>query len=121
MAAFANPVESVAGRDYPRIRRGTLQILAEVFEDSGIFRRHRGKVVEGLINARRQTRRGHIMAEDAAIDNLAEERRARHQLTQQVLNVLLAVGREGFIIPGAATERDYDCFSDARRGRASRE
>src|SRR5437763_16600128 len=96
--AFTNTVEAIAGSDYPGIGCGTLQILAEVFENRGIFGRYRGKVVEGLVNAGRQTGSGYVVAEDAAIDDLAEEGRARYELTKKVLDIVLAIRREGFIV-----------------------
>ena len=37
--AFANAIESVAGRNYPGIGGWALQVLAEIFEQGWVFRR----------------------------------------------------------------------------------
>src|SRR6185312_716766 len=105
--ALANPIESVAGSNDPGIRCRPLQILAEVFENRGMIRRDRRKVVEGFVNACRETRGGNVMAENAAIDDLCKEGGLRNQLVQKVRNVFLPFRHKGFFIASTSAE-SYD-------------
>ena len=114
MAALADAVESVAGRHHPGVGCRPLQIPAEVFEDRWIVRGHGGKVIEGLVYTGGETGRGHIVTQNAAIDHLAEERSAGNQFLQQVRDVFLPLGHEGFLVTGSPAEGDHDYFAVAR-------
>src|SRR5262245_54618022 len=113
VAALAEAVEAVAGRDHPGIGSRPLQVLAKVFKDGGIFRRQGGEVVDRFIDAGGQARGRNVVAQNAAIDNLREKGRLRNQFLHQVRNVLLAFRSERFLIPGAASKSDDHDFSVA--------
>ena len=111
MAAFSNPVESVAGSHDPRIRAGPLQVFAEIFEDGRVGGRNGGKVVEGLVHPGDQAGGGHIVAEDSPIDHLSEEGRLRDEFAHQVRDVFLPLGRKRLLVARSAAERDDHYFS----------
>ena len=111
MTAFANPVETVAGSDYPGIGGWALQIFAKVFEHRGRLRRHRRKIIERFIHAGRETRGRHVVAQNSAIHDLREEACLRDEFAHQVRNIFLAFGRECFLIAGTATKGDDHNFS----------
>ena len=50
-AALSDTVKSVARSDHPGVRGRALQILAKVFEDRGMIRRHRSEIVQCFINS----------------------------------------------------------------------
>src|SRR6185437_11302115 len=116
-AAFSNPVESVAGSHYPRIRAGTLQVFAEVFEDGRVGWGNGGKVVKGLVHPSDQAGGGDIMAEDSPVDHLSEEGRLRDEFAHQVRDVLLALGRKRLLVARPAPKRDHHHFSFFASGR----
>src|SRR5207248_4724213 len=82
--AFANAIESIAGRNYPGIGGRALQVLAKIFEQSWVFRRKRSKVVDCFIYAGCQACSRYVVAQDSAIDDLREESSLRNELTHQV-------------------------------------
>src|SRR5258708_3535470 len=82
MAAFANPIESVTGRDYPGIGGRSLQVLAEVLKDGRVGWRNGRKVVERFINTRGQTRCCDVVSQNPTIDYLRKKRCRRHQFGQ---------------------------------------
>ena len=96
-------------------RGRTLEILAEVFEDRGIVGRHRREIVERLVGAGDDAGGRDVVAENAAIDHLREERRLRDQLVQQVRDVLLPVRHERLVVARASAEGDDNGFLSARR------
>ena len=90
MAALADALEADARRNHPGVRRRPLQVFAEILEDRRMLRWRGDEVVEGLVGARRQAGVGDVVAENAAIDDLSEERGLRQQLSEQMRNVLAA-------------------------------
>ncbi len=111
MIAAADAIETVAGSDNPGILSGALEILAKVFKDGGMLRRKRGEIVDGFIDASGKAGGGHIVAEDAAIDDLREERGLRNEFADQVRNIFLTFGSEGFLVARSATEGYDDDFA----------
>ena len=83
-----------------------MQVLAEVLENSGMFGRDRGKVVERFVGSGRETCGGNVMAEDTAINDLREEGRLRNHLAQEVRDVLLTLGRKSLLVSRATAEGD---------------
>jgi hypothetical protein len=51
------------------------------------------------------------MAEDASIDHVRKERGLGDEFVEEVGDVFLAIGREGFVVARAASERDYHGFA----------
>src|SRR5271168_3121098 len=98
MTAFTDAVETIAGRHNPSVRRRTLAVATEVFEDGWVLRRKRGKVVDGFVYSRRQARRCYIVSKNAAIYHLCEKSRLRNQLFHQVRYISLAFGRECLLV-----------------------
>src|ERR1700745_119574 len=98
MTALADAIESVAGGYDPGVRRRPLQVFAEVLEDRRIFRRDGCEVVNRLVDAGGETGCRDVVAKDTAIDHLREESGLRNQFLDQVRDVLLAFGSEGFLI-----------------------
>src|ERR1700685_4459101 len=74
VAALADAIEPVAGRNYPSVRCRPVQVPAEIFENGRVFGRNGGEVVEGFVDACRQARSGYIMTQDSAIHHLREDR-----------------------------------------------
>ena len=71
--ALTDAIETIAGRDNPCIVCWPAKPFSEVFEDCWIFGRDIGEIVEPLIDSARETRRSHIVSEDAAIDHLSKK------------------------------------------------
>src|SRR5271168_1796916 len=111
VAALSNAIKSIAGGYDPGIRGRALQILAKVFKRRGMFRGQGSKVIQGFVDACGQTGRGHIMAENSAIDDLRKESGLRDQLADQMWNILLTFRRKSLLIPGAASKSDDHHFS----------
>ena len=120
MGAFADAREAVAGRDDPGVRGGTLQVFAEIFEDSGIVGRNGGEVIERFIDAGGDAGGGDVVAENAFIDDVGEEGGLRDEFVQQVRDVLLAIGHEGFVVARAAAEGDHDGLAVLRDHHAAK-
>ena len=110
MAALADAIETIAGSHDPCIRRGTLQILAEVLEYRRVFRRERRKVVDRFVDARRQARRRDVVPQNSAIDYLREKRRLRNKISHQARDILLPLRRERLLIARPAAESNDDYF-----------
>src|SRR6476659_9847890 len=89
VVALTNAVEPIAWSNHPGIVRTPLQILAEIFEDCGIVRRHSGKIVERLVDAGCQTGGCYVVPEDAAIHNLGEECGLGEERPNEIGNILL--------------------------------
>src|SRR5580765_6683302 len=111
MAAFSDSIESIAGRNDPCVRGRALTILAVVLEYRWIFWRQNREVIDRLVGACRKTGCGYIMTQNAAIDDLSEERRARDKVAQHVRDILLAFGSERLLITGAAAKSNHHDFS----------
>ena len=77
MTAFADAVESIAGRHHPGIGRWTLQVLPIIFKDCRILGRKRGEIIYRLINAGCQAGGCDVVAQNSAIHYLREESRLR--------------------------------------------
>jgi len=107
VGAFADARESIAGRDYPGVGSWALQVFAEVLEDGRIVGGDGGEVVEGFVDARHDAGRGHVMAEDALVDDVGQERGLGHEFIEEVRDILLAIRHESFVVARAATEGDY--------------
>src|SRR6266576_2155089 len=73
MAAFSNPVETIAGSHHPCVGRRALQTLTEVFKYRGVFRRQRGEVVDRLIHTSGQAGGSNIVTQNSAIHDLGEK------------------------------------------------
>src|SRR6185437_7282850 len=116
VATLANAIEAIAGSNHPGIRRGPLQILAKVFENRGMVRRHGGEVVEGFVDAGSETCCSHVVAEHAAVDHLREESRLRDQFVQKVRDILLSFRHKGFFVASAAAEGDDHSLFRTRQG-----
>src|ERR1700720_3083783 len=93
-----------------------MQVSAEILENGRMFGRDCGKVVEGFVRAGSKARRSHIVAQDAAIDDLREKGGLGNHLAHQVRYVFLALRREGFLIARAPTKSDDDYFSPLHGG-----
>src|ERR1700733_13572414 len=106
MTAEADLLETVAGRDDPRVIHGACEAAAKVFEDGWIAGGLRDEVVECLIAAGDDAGGGYVMAKDAAVHYLREECPLRNEFTQKVWNVLLTFESEGLLIACAAAEGD---------------
>ena len=87
VAAEADPLEAVAGRDDPRIVHGPAEAAAKIFEDSGVPGGLSDEVVERFVAAGDNAGRGDIVAENAAIHHLGEERPLRDEFREQVREV----------------------------------
>src|SRR6185437_16365369 len=118
-AAFSNPVESVAGSHYPRIRAGTLQVFSEVFEDGRVGWGDGGKVVKSLVHPSDQAGGGDIMAEDSPVDHLSEEGRLRDEFAHKVRDVFLPLRCKRLLVARAAAKGDHHYFSLLASGRRS--
>ena len=84
-----------------------------------MVRRDGGEVVEGFVDAGGQTGGGDIVAQDALIHHLGEEARLGRQFVEQVGNIFLSLGREGFLVAGASAEGDDDDLALLCRGRST--
>jgi hypothetical protein len=92
-----------------------------VLEQRGIAWRHGREVVKRFIATRREARRGHIVAQNAAIDHLGKERGLRNQFFEYSRNILLTFRRERLLIARSAAEGHYDEFLGPRQhGRTKR-
>src|ERR1700733_15073625 len=80
VTAEADLLEAVAGRDDPRVVHGACEAASEVLENSWIAGGLRDEVIECLIAAGDDARGGHVMAKDAAVHYLREERPLRNEL-----------------------------------------
>src|SRR6202041_2439956 len=85
--------------------------FAKVFEDCWMAGRHCGKVIEGFVHSGGQAGSGDVVAEDTLIHYLGEETRLRDELVEQVRNILLPLGGEGFLIASTSTKSDDDGLS----------
>src|SRR5581483_166672 len=108
MVALTDPIEAVAWRHNPCVGRRPLELLAEILEHGRMFGRNRCKVVERLVNARREAGGGNVVAENAAVHDLRKERGLWREFGQQVRDVLLSRWRKGFVVARAAAECDDD-------------
>src|SRR5437868_10477923 len=108
--AFSDAVETVAGRDDPGVRRRALQIFAEILEDRRVLRGKRSEIVDGLVDAGREACGGHIMAQDSAVYDLREESGLRNQLSHQVRDIFLSLGRKRFLVARTPAEGDDNNF-----------
>jgi hypothetical protein len=104
--AFADSVETVAGCDDPGVRCGTMKVATKVLEDGGAMRSDGSEVVEGLIDACSEACRGHIVAEDAAIDELCIEGGLGNKVVEKMWDVLLALRSKGLFVARTAAEGD---------------
>src|ERR1700686_598314 len=109
--AFPNAVEAVAGGDNPGVCGGALQVFAEILEDGGVLGRQRGKIVDGLVDASRETCGSDVVPQDSAVHYLGEKSGLRNQLSHQVRDILLPLGGKRLLITPAATKRDDHNFS----------
>src|SRR5580704_16017354 len=116
IVAFADAIETIAGRDDPRVVGRALEIFAEIFKDRRIAGRDSSEIVEGLVGSGGEARRCDVVAEDSAIDDLREEGSLRNHFLHHVRDIFLAFGGEGFLIARAATEGDDDNFAFFHRG-----
>src|SRR5580704_550314 len=114
MAALADSIETIAGRNHPGIRRRTLQIFAEIFEHGGRLGRYRCEIVEGLVSAGSKACRSYVMTENPPVHDLCKEAGARYQLAHHMWDVLLPLLHERFLIASSATEGDNYNFSPGR-------
>ena len=121
IVALADAIETVAGRDDPRVVRRAFQIFAEIFKDRRIVWRDGGEIVECLVSAGGEAGRRDVVAENSAIDDLREKRGLRNHLAHHVRDIFLAFGSEGFLIARAAAEGDDDDFAFFHRGRRKRD
>ena len=117
--ALADPVEPVARRNHPCIRWRTIQIFAKVFEDGGMVRGDRGKVIESLVYAGRQARGRHVVAKYPLVRHLREETRLRDELAEHVGNIFLPLGRKRLLVARASAKGDDDDFPFLCRGRSA--
>src|SRR4029077_4756098 len=115
MAAFTDPVKTVAGSDHPRIRRWTLQIFAKVFKHGWRRWRDCGKIIESFVNPSSKACSRDVVAKDSAIYNLCEKRRLRNEFTHHVRDVLLPLRRKCFLITRPAPEGHHHDFSFGTR------
>jgi hypothetical protein len=65
------------------------------------------KVIEGFVDAGRETRGRHIVTEYSLIHHLGEEAGLRSQLLEHVRNILLPFGCEGLLIASASAKRNH--------------
>jgi hypothetical protein len=121
VTAFANAIETIAGRDYPRIRGRAAQVLAEVLEDRWVLGGQRGKVVNRLVHAGREAGSCYVVPQDASVHDLREERRSGQQLPHQMRNVFLALGGKRLLIARTAAECDDDDLMGIARRTGPRE
>src|SRR6185437_32228 len=108
MATLADPIEAVAWRDDPCVRRRSLELFAEILEDGRMLGWNRRKVVERLVDARREAGSGNVVAENAAVHDLCKERGLWREFGQQVGDVLLSAWRKGLVVARAAAKCDDD-------------
>ena len=111
IVALANAVEAVAGGNHPGVGERPMQVLAKVLEYCRMLGRDCGEVVEGFVDSGGQAGSGDVVAEDTLIHYLGEETRLRDELVEQVRNILLPLGGEGFLIAGASAKSDDDGLS----------
>ena len=98
---------------------GRFRSLRKYSKTVGFCGRDSGEIVKGFIAARRNTRVRDIVAQNAAIHELREERCLRDQFIQQMRNVFLAFRHKSFLVARASAERhDDDLFAGraAERG-----
>jgi len=88
-----------------------MQVFAKVLKHGWMAGGHRGEVVEGLVDSGSQAGGGDVVAEDTLVHYLGEETRLRDELVEQVGNILLSLGGEGFLIASASAKSDDDGFS----------
>src|SRR6266404_4040591 len=108
IVAFSYTIETVAGRDDPRVGRRTLQVFAEIFEDGGVFWRKGSEIVDGLVDAGGEACGRDVMAQDSAIYYLCEKGGLRNQLSHQVRDILLPLGGKRLLIARTAAKRNDD-------------
>src|SRR5947207_4430475 len=108
VTALSYAVEAIAGSDYPCVRCRALQVLAEVLENSGVFRRERCEVVDRLIDSCCQACSRHIVTKNPAINDLSKERGLRDQFPHQMRDVLLSFRSEGLLVARSSAKCDHD-------------
>src|SRR5450432_30867 len=111
VAAFSDAIESITRCYDPGVRGRTFQILAEILERRGVLWGERCEVVDGFVDACGKAGCGDVVTEDAAIDDLRKKCGAGDEVADEVRDVFLAFGGEGFLIAGASAESDDDDFS----------
>ncbi len=109
--AFADAIEPVARRNNPCIGGGPSQILAEVFKDSGMIRRHSRKVIQRLVHTCRKARRRHIVAQNTLVRHVRKKTGLGCELTDEMRDVFLPLGRKRLLIPRPSAEGNNDDFS----------
>src|SRR5581483_9135817 len=119
MAALANAIEAVARRHNPGVRRRPFAILPKILEDSRVLRGHRREVIERFVSSGRQTRRGHVVAQNSLVHNLREERRPWDPIPQQVRHVFLPFRSERFVFARTTAKGDPNTFSVDGGGRCA--
>src|SRR5580704_6610894 len=108
--ALSNTVETIAGRDYPCIGGGALEIFAEILKNGRVFGRDGGEVIEGFVHAGGQARGRDVVAQDSLVRDVGEEARLGGELVQHVGDVFLALRRKCFLVAGSAAEGDDNDF-----------
>ena len=110
MVAFANAVETIAGRDHPGIGRRAPQVFAEIFEHRWMFGGTAAKLLTVSYTPGGKAGGGDVVAQDSPVHDLREEGRLRNEFAHQVRNVLLTFRREGLLVARSAAESDHDNF-----------
>src|SRR5580658_1712819 len=115
MIAFADAIESVARRDYPRVRGRTFERFAVILKDRRVLRRKRSEIIDGFVYACGQAGCGNVVAENSAIHHLREESGLRDKFMKEVRNILLTFGRKRLFVARSSAEGNNDGLLAARR------
>src|SRR5882762_3748098 len=106
VAAFSDPVESIAGSNHPRVGGGAFQVFPEVLKHRRVLRRQGRKIVDRLVDASGQACGRHVVTQDSPVHHLREEGRLRDKFAHQVGDILLPFRSERLLISRAAAEGD---------------
>ena len=110
VAALADAAKPLLGATTQASVAGRFRSLRKYSKTVGLSGETAAKLLNVSYDARDDAGGRDIVPQNAAVHDLGEERGLRHEFVQQVGDILLAVGHEGFVVARASAEGDDDGF-----------